>query len=125
MKMVKTFTESTTRWRRLLKDRNVRWLYAGQIISQVGDGVTKVALLWFVYNTTESALKIMLSNGIGDGTAGNEYLDFNIPNLFYDFKTPPVPGPKGLSVDLNWSAHYAPGSDLAASATLKAMRTTA
>jgi len=44
----------------LLKDRNVRWLYAGQIISQVGDGVTKVALLWFVYNTTESALKMTL-----------------------------------------------------------------
>lgn len=58
--MAKTFTESTTRWRRLLKDRNVRWLYAGQIISQVGDGVTKVALLWFVCNTTESALKMTL-----------------------------------------------------------------
>jgi hypothetical protein len=44
----------------LLRNRNVRWLYAGQIISQIGDGVTKVALLWFVYNTTESALKMTL-----------------------------------------------------------------
>ena len=60
MKMVKAFTDSTTRWRHLLNDRNVRWLYAGQLISQIGDGVTKVALLWFVYNTTESALKMTL-----------------------------------------------------------------
>jgi MFS family permease len=38
----------------------VRWLYAGQIISQVGDGVSKVALLWFVYAMTDSALKMSL-----------------------------------------------------------------
>jgi MFS transporter, DHA3 family, macrolide efflux protein len=48
------------RWRQLLHDRNVRWLYAGQIISQVGDGVSKVALLWFVYAMTDSALKMSL-----------------------------------------------------------------
>ena len=47
-------------WRQLLGDRNVRWLYAGQIISQVGDGVSKVALLWFVYAMTDSALKMSL-----------------------------------------------------------------
>jgi DHA3 family macrolide efflux protein-like MFS transporter len=56
----KAFTESATKWRRLLKDRNVRWLYAGQLISQVGEGLAKVALLWFVYNMTESALKMTL-----------------------------------------------------------------
>jgi DHA3 family macrolide efflux protein-like MFS transporter len=44
----------------MLRDRNVRWLYAGQIISQVGDGVSKVALLWFVYAMTDSALKMSL-----------------------------------------------------------------
>src|ERR1044071_5970129 len=48
------------RWRQLLHDRNVRWLYAGQIISQVGDGVSKVALLGFVYAMTDSALKMSL-----------------------------------------------------------------
>jgi MFS family permease len=47
-------------WRQLLRDRSVRWLYAGQIISQVGDGVSKVALLWFVYAMTDSALKMSL-----------------------------------------------------------------
>ena len=47
-------------WRQLLRDRNVRWLFAGQSISQVGEGVSKVALLWFVYALTESALKMSL-----------------------------------------------------------------
>jgi MFS family permease len=47
-------------WRPLLHDRNVRWLFAGQTISQVGDGVSKVALLWFVYALTDSALKMSL-----------------------------------------------------------------
>ncbi len=51
---------ASTGWKQLLRDRNVRWLYAGQIISQVGDGVSKVALLWFVYAMTDSALKMSL-----------------------------------------------------------------
>jgi len=49
-----------TGWRQLLRERNVRWLFAGQLISQVGEGVSKVALLWFVYAMTESALKMSL-----------------------------------------------------------------
>jgi MFS transporter, DHA3 family, macrolide efflux protein len=53
-------TSHSTGWRQLLRDRNVRWLYAGQMISQVGDGVSKVALLWFVYAMTDSALKMSL-----------------------------------------------------------------
>ena len=51
---------SSTGWRSLLRERNVRWLFAGQTISQVGDGVSKVALLWFVYAMTDSALKMSL-----------------------------------------------------------------
>lgn len=46
--------------RRLLREPNVRWLYAGQLISQIGDGVSKLALLWFVYALTGSALKMTL-----------------------------------------------------------------
>lgn len=44
----------------MLREPNVRWLYAGQLISQIGDGVSKVALLWFVYALTGSALKMTL-----------------------------------------------------------------
>ena len=51
---------ASTGWRSLLRERNVRWLFAGQTISQVGDGVSKVALLWFVYAMTDSALKMSL-----------------------------------------------------------------
>jgi MFS family permease len=51
---------ASTGWRQLLGDRNIRWLYAGQLISQIGDGVSKVALLWFVYALTDSALKMSL-----------------------------------------------------------------
>lgn len=51
-------SQKSAGWRRVLRDRSVRWLYAGQLISQIGDGVSKVALLWFVYATTGSALKM-------------------------------------------------------------------
>ncbi|HET8720874.1 MAG TPA: MFS transporter, partial [Nitrospira sp.] len=55
-----THRTASTGWRQLLRDRNVRWLFAGQTISQIGDGVSKVALLWFVYAMTDSALKMSL-----------------------------------------------------------------
>jgi MFS family permease len=42
----------------LLKSRDFGLLFAGQIISQIGDSLNKVALLWFVYEVTGSALKM-------------------------------------------------------------------
>src|SRR5262245_3765162 len=60
MRIPHALSESASKWRRLLKDTNVRWLFAGQLISQIGEGLSKVALLWFVYNMTESALKMTL-----------------------------------------------------------------
>lgn len=42
----------------LLKSRNFRLLFAGQMVSQIGDALNKVALLWFVYELTGSALKM-------------------------------------------------------------------
>src|SRR5215208_5391364 len=47
-------------WKRLLENRNVAWLWTGQAISQIGDGLSKVALLWFVYDLTGSALKMTM-----------------------------------------------------------------
>ncbi|WP_447978909.1 MFS transporter [Candidatus Nitrospira bockiana] len=41
----------------LLRTRNFGLLWWGQLISQIGDGVTKLALLWFVYSITGSPLK--------------------------------------------------------------------
>ena len=43
---------------RVLQDRDFRLLWAGQAVAQVGDGLIKVALLWFVYKLTGSAMKM-------------------------------------------------------------------
>ena len=44
-----------TGWR-LLKLRDLRWLWTGQAISQIGEGLNKVALLYLVFNLTNSTL---------------------------------------------------------------------
>ena len=41
----------------LLLTRNFGLVWSGQLISQIGDGVSRLALLWFVYAITGSALK--------------------------------------------------------------------
>jgi MFS family permease len=51
-------SESNVSGWRLLGTRDFGWLWAGQVISQIGDGLSKVALLWFVYEMTGSALKM-------------------------------------------------------------------
>ncbi len=43
--------------RRLLASWDFGWLWWGQLVSQVGDGITRLALLWFVYSVTGSALQ--------------------------------------------------------------------
>jgi MFS family permease len=43
--------------RRLLSSWDFGWLWWGQLVSQVGDGITRLALLWFVYSMTGSALQ--------------------------------------------------------------------
>ena len=45
------------RERRLLLSRDFGLVWWGQLISQIGDGITKLALLWFVYSITGSPLK--------------------------------------------------------------------
>ncbi|MBX3304266.1 MAG: MFS transporter [Nitrospira sp.] len=53
-------TSSRTRGWELVKTRDFGFLFAGQTISQIGDSLTKVALLWFVYDLTGSALKMTM-----------------------------------------------------------------
>jgi MFS family permease len=45
---------------RLIKTRDFGLLWWGQVTSQVGEGLNKVALLWFVYELTGSALMIAM-----------------------------------------------------------------
>ena len=47
--------QADTGWR-LLRLRDLRWLWIGQAISQIGEGLNKVALLYLVYNLTNSTL---------------------------------------------------------------------
>jgi MFS transporter, DHA3 family, macrolide efflux protein len=44
----------------LLRTRNFGLLFSGQVVSQIGDGMNKVALLWFVYDLTGSAFKMAI-----------------------------------------------------------------
>src|SRR5205823_1158206 len=44
----------------LLKTRDFGFLWSGQLVSQVGDGLNKVALLWLVYSLTGSALNMTI-----------------------------------------------------------------
>ena len=53
-------TQTGSRGWELLKTRDFGLLFAGQTISQIGDSLNKVALLWFVYELTGSALKMTL-----------------------------------------------------------------
>lgn len=43
--------------RSLLRTRDFGLIWSGQVVSQIGDGLNRVALLWFVYELTGSALK--------------------------------------------------------------------
>ncbi len=42
----------------MLKTKDFGLLFSGQLISQIGDSLNKVALLWFVYELTGSAVKM-------------------------------------------------------------------
>jgi len=42
----------------LLKTKNFALLFSGQVVSQIGDSMNKVALLWMVYELTGSAFKM-------------------------------------------------------------------
>ncbi len=53
-----SLSEHLAEWRQLLRVNNFGWLWIGQVLSQIGDGVSKVALLFFVYDLTGSALKM-------------------------------------------------------------------
>src|SRR5207253_6439559 len=51
-------SQSRTSGLHLLKNRDFGLLWSGQLVSQIGDGLNRVALLWFVYALTGSALKM-------------------------------------------------------------------
>ncbi|HTL61821.1 MAG TPA: MFS transporter [Nitrospira sp.] len=55
-----TVTTSRLPGWQLLKDRDFSLLFWGQMTSQIGDSLNRVALLWFVYQLTGSAMKMVV-----------------------------------------------------------------
>ena len=54
-----TFASRLPGWQ-LLKSRDFSLLFWGQMTSQIGDSLNRVALLWFVYQLTGSAMKMVM-----------------------------------------------------------------
>ena len=52
--------DSESRGWRLIQTRDFGLLWWGQVTSQIGEGLNKVALLWFVYELTGSAMMIAM-----------------------------------------------------------------
>jgi hypothetical protein len=55
---------------------------------------------------TESSIEITLSRGTGAGGAGNESLVITIPEVVYEEKDPIISGPKGIVVEMPFTAFY-------------------
>ena len=66
----------------------------------------------------DAKIKITLSRGDGLGTAGNESLVITIPNVVLTANTPPIDGPKGLKVNMAFTAHRTTG-EIGVTAVLK------
>lgn len=57
-------------------------------------------------NSTESSLKIIYNLGTGAGTAGNESIEFKLPELIFKQDAPTISGDKGVLVSLPFEAYY-------------------
>lgn len=58
---------------------------------------------------TDASLVTGLTRGTGDGTAGNEKVLFTIPALTFSPASVPVQGPRGLTLQVNATAHRTTG----------------
>lgn len=72
---------------------------------------------------TTSSLVLTWQNGSGIGTAGNDYLQINTPQLQYKLASPPISGPKGIVAKFDFVA-FRPngGGEIGFTATLKTPR---
>lgn len=67
------------------------------------------ALLTKARASTDTQLKITLSRGTGDGSAGNESIEFLVKEMVYEVNSPVIEGPAGLSVQLGFRGFKASG----------------
>lgn len=71
--------------------------------------LTDASLLDLLLADTNSSFAFKLQNGTGDGSAGNESLTFNLPNVSFDLTTPAVQNSKGVRLSANWKAFRTTG----------------
>ncbi len=84
-----------------------------------------MALVTKAINFTESSIKVALTRGLGDGTASNEYLELLMSELIYGLAIPLITGPKGVVVELPFTAFFDNGAEGSAlQAILKNTQTT-
>lgn len=57
-------------------------------------------------NGTESSLKVTLTHGTGLGTAGNESIEFLLPELRFKASTPAIKDDKALMLEMPFEAYY-------------------
>jgi hypothetical protein len=96
----------------------------GGVRSAVNPGIYKVsgtlkalfmdmALYTKAKNLTPSSLDFKLSrSATGDGTVGNETIQFFTPELVFKPKSPAITGPKGVFVELGFVGYYNTNSDV-------------
>ena len=91
----------------------------GQFICS-GSGVAyfdTAALLNKAAADTDATLVVTMVKGTGDGTAGNESLEIDIPALVFGREKPAIDGPRGLKQNFTFTTHRTTG-EIGITATL-------
>jgi hypothetical protein len=73
-----------------------------------------MVLLQKAIDHTETSITATLTRGTGDGSAGNEYLQFLMQELVYGKISPLIKTDKGILLELPFSAFYDNGSEASA-----------
>lgn len=68
------------------------------------------ALLNKAINGTTSSLRMTLSRGTGNGSAGNEFVEFFVESLLYQRTSPGIDGPQGLMLELPFESFLVGGN---------------
>jgi hypothetical protein len=56
--------------------------------------------------STETSLRVLYQNGSGVGTAGNESIEYKVPELILKQETPTLSGDKGVLISCPFEAYY-------------------
>ena len=85
-----------------------------QITGSISAVFEDTALIELALAQTATSLELYFKRGTGAGTADNEYCQITIPELKFSHKTPDIPGPAGLMVDLTFTGEYTSNADATA-----------